>query len=99
MPDPSRLFLEVGLGFFVELTLGEATAVVERKTAALGDRANKLTLDACKVGEGEQLILGSFWYFFGLDSDIFWPFLTDFSHFFCLFKVHLMHFWSFLRSL
>ena len=49
VPDPSRLFLEVGLGFFVELTLEEALKVVERKTAALEDKATALTQDACKV--------------------------------------------------
>ena len=50
VPDPSRLFLEVGLGFFVELTLEEALKVIERKTAALEQKATALTQDACKVG-------------------------------------------------
>ena len=49
VPDPSRLFLEVGLGFFVELTLEEALKVIERKTAALEQKATALTQDACKV--------------------------------------------------
>jgi len=57
VPDPSRLFLEVGLGFFVELTLDEALKVIERKTRALEGRATALTQDACKVKANIKLTL------------------------------------------
>ena len=48
--SPGPPLLEVGLGFFVELTLEEALKVIERKTAALEQKATALTQDACKVG-------------------------------------------------
>lgn len=35
VPDPTRLFLDVGLGFHVELTLGEAIAWIDAKLPTL----------------------------------------------------------------
>lgn len=49
VPDPSRVFVEVGLGFFVELGLDEALAFAQRKAGALEGQADRLTGDACKV--------------------------------------------------
>ena len=49
VPDPSRVLVEVGLGFFVELGLAEARDFAQRRATALEARAERLTRDACKV--------------------------------------------------
>ena len=41
MPDPTKVCVAVGLGFFVELTLDEALAFVAKKDAALSKQVGK----------------------------------------------------------
>ncbi len=57
VPDPTRLFLEVGLGFFVELSLDEALKVAEKKTKVLEEETARLTSDVCKVKANIKLTL------------------------------------------
>ena len=42
MPDPTKVCVAVGLGFFVELTLDEALAFVSKKDAALSKQVSKI---------------------------------------------------------
>ena len=41
VPDPTKVCVAVGLGFFVELTLDEALAFVAKKDAALNKQVSK----------------------------------------------------------
>ena len=36
VPDPTKIFVSVGLGFFVELTLDEALEFISKKDCELG---------------------------------------------------------------
>ena len=42
VPDPTKVCVAVGLGFFVELTLDEALAFVSKKDAALSRQVSKI---------------------------------------------------------
>ena len=44
VPDPTKVCVAVGLGFFVELTLDEALAFVSKKDAALNKQVSNLSL-------------------------------------------------------
>ena len=57
VPDPGFVFVEVGLGFFVEFTLGEAIAHIEKRTKGLEKKAEKLTDDSCKIKANIKLTL------------------------------------------
>eukprot|EP00026_Physarum_polycephalum_P020749 Phypoly_transcript_23533.p1 GENE.Phypoly_transcript_23533~~Phypoly_transcript_23533.p1 ORF type:complete len:158 (+),score=24.35 Phypoly_transcript_23533:26-475(+) len=46
VPDTSKIFVNVGLGFHVEFTLPEAIAFIDKKEAALTTKANALTESA-----------------------------------------------------
>ena len=48
VPDPTKVCVAVGLGFFVELTLDEALAFVSKKDAALSKQVSKI-IEYCKI--------------------------------------------------
>lgn len=56
VPDPSRIFVQVGFGFFVELTLSEALAFIEKKTKHLTQYSEKLTHDSAKIKAHIKLV-------------------------------------------
>ena len=58
VPDPSKIFVAVGLGFFVELTLDEALNFIDRKEKSLTAEAEKLTKDCVKLKAQRKLVLG-----------------------------------------
>merc|ERR1712203_294365 len=43
--DPTKIFVSVGLGFFLELSLDEALEFIKKKDTELSKEANKLTSD------------------------------------------------------
>jgi len=55
--DPRRIFVEVGLGFFVELTLEEALKFADKRVKRLEETAEKLTDKACGVKASIKLTL------------------------------------------
>ena len=57
MSDPRKVFVDVGLGFFVELTLPEALKLIEKKVKLLENKAKKLTEESCKVKANIKLTL------------------------------------------
>ena len=48
MPDPTKVCVAVGLGFFVELTLEEALAFVSKKDAALSKQVGTIIIEILK---------------------------------------------------
>jgi len=56
--DPSKIYVSVGLGFFVELTLEEALKFIDKKDKELESEASKLTTDSCKLKANIKLVLG-----------------------------------------
>ncbi|EDO30400.1 predicted protein [Nematostella vectensis] len=58
VPDPSRIFIAVGYGFFVEFTLSEALNFIEKKLAHLQHSVDKLGKDAAKIKAHMKLVLG-----------------------------------------
>ena len=57
VPDPSRMLVEVGLGFYLELTLNETAKFVDMKVNLLEEKAKSLTEEACKIRATIKLIL------------------------------------------
>jgi prefoldin alpha subunit len=57
VPDPNKIFLEVGLGFFVELSLAEALKVIGKRTEVLEKEAERLSSDSCKIKANIKLTL------------------------------------------
>ena len=58
VPDPTKIFVSVGLGFFVELTLDEALEFIRKKDGELGKEADKLTADCAKLKANIKLVIG-----------------------------------------
>ena len=58
VPDPTKIFVSVGLGFFVELTLDEALEFISKKDGELGKEADKLTSDCAKLKANIKLVIG-----------------------------------------
>merc|ERR1711864_67566 len=58
VPDPTRICVSVGLGFFPELTLEEALVFINKKEKLLEAQADKLTADCCKLKANIKLVLG-----------------------------------------
>ena len=57
VPKPDRIVVEAGLGFFVELTLDEALALVDKRTALLEARTRALSKEACKAKASLKIVL------------------------------------------
>jgi len=55
--DASMIFLDVGLGFHVQLTLNEALSAIDVKTKHLHDKADKLTLQANKIKAQIRIVM------------------------------------------
>jgi len=56
-PDPSKIFVCVGFGFFVEFTLSEALNFIEKKCAHLTSLSDTLTQDAARIKAHIKLVL------------------------------------------
>ena len=55
--DTSKIFVEVGLGFFVEFTLNEAHRFVERKLEILRRDCDAVTEEATQINAKIRLVL------------------------------------------
>ena len=55
--NPQKVFVDVGLGFFVELTHDEAIAFIEKKTKLLDKKTDKLTQASTKIKANIKLVL------------------------------------------
>ncbi len=47
--DCTRIFISIGLGFHLEMTLKEASTFIEEKVTQLTDRADKLAQEAAQI--------------------------------------------------
>ncbi|NXP43089.1 UXT protein, partial [Leiothrix lutea] len=56
-PDPRRVFVALGFGFFAELTLPEALRHLERRNALLQRLSDSLTRDGAKIRAHIRLVL------------------------------------------
>lgn len=56
-PDPRKIILHVGMGFYVEVTLEEALSFIEKKEAAINQQLKQLTSQACKIKAHIKLVL------------------------------------------
>ncbi|KAI9221801.1 Prefoldin subunit-domain-containing protein [Blastocladiella britannica] len=59
VPDTQFIYVNVGFGFHLELTLDEALAFLERKTSHLQEKANKCTRKASEIKAHIQIIMGT----------------------------------------
>ncbi|XP_060737263.1 protein UXT isoform X2 [Tachysurus vachellii] len=57
VPDTSKILVAVGYGFFLELTLSEALAFIEKKNRHLTEYSEILTKDAAKIKAHIRLVL------------------------------------------
>ncbi|XP_017323694.1 protein UXT isoform X2 [Ictalurus punctatus] len=57
VPDTSKIFVAVGYGFFLELTLSEALTFIEKKTLQLTEYSEVLTKDAAKIKAHIRVVL------------------------------------------
>ncbi|CAL1532969.1 unnamed protein product [Lymnaea stagnalis] len=55
--NPSMIFVSIGFGFFLEMTLTEAVSFIEKKTERLQSQAIELTHDASKVKGHIKLVI------------------------------------------
>ena len=58
VPDPTKIFVAIGLGFFVELSLDEAIEFIKKKDMKLEADADKLTKDCAKLKANIKLVIG-----------------------------------------
>jgi len=56
-PDPSKIFVCVGFGFFVEFTMTEAVNFIDKKCAHLTSLSDNLTQDAARIKAHIKLVL------------------------------------------
>ncbi|XP_060788405.1 protein UXT isoform X2 [Neoarius graeffei] len=57
VPDTSKIFVAVGYGFFLELTLSEALTFIEKKTRQLTEYSEVLSKDAAKIKAHIRMVL------------------------------------------
>lgn len=57
VPDPSKIFVAIGYGFFAELTLPEALKFIEKKTQLLTKSSEMMTQDAAKIKANIRMVL------------------------------------------
>ncbi|KAF0298526.1 Protein UXT [Amphibalanus amphitrite] len=55
--DPSRIFVRIGFGFYLEMTLSEALEHVARRVSTLEERAKSLGRDAVAVRAKIDMVL------------------------------------------
>lgn len=55
--DSSKIFVFIGLGFFLEMTLDEALSFTDKRTKFLTENSDRLTSDAVKVKANIRLVL------------------------------------------
>ncbi|XP_071484766.1 protein UXT-like [Diadema antillarum] len=70
VPDSSKIFVQVGFGFFVEFTLPEALAFIEKKTKHLTQYSDKLTQDSAKIKAHIKLVYEGLRELQNLDKDL-----------------------------
>ncbi|XP_050686295.1 protein UXT-like [Eriocheir sinensis] len=49
VPDPSRIYVNIGLGFHLELTLQEALSFIDKKLAILNEKVAESTKKSAKI--------------------------------------------------
>lgn len=57
VPDPSRICVALGHGFFLELTLMEALRFIDRRSHLLTSRSDSLTRDSARIKAHMRLVL------------------------------------------
>lgn len=57
VPNPSRIIIEVGLGFYVEFTHDEGLAFIDKRVKLLEDKAKELTYETTKLKANIKLVL------------------------------------------
>lgn len=57
--DCSKIIVAIGLGFFLEMPLDEATAFVDKKVASLTKDAEQLSEQASEINARVKLVLGA----------------------------------------
>ncbi|XP_041348779.1 protein UXT-like [Gigantopelta aegis] len=57
VPDPSHIFVAVGLGVFVDFTLDEALLFINKKTARLTESTDSLTKKIAQIKAHIKLVL------------------------------------------
>ncbi|XP_078520908.1 protein UXT isoform X1 [Lissotriton helveticus] len=57
VPDPSKVFVAIGYGFFAELTLAEALKFIEKKSQLLTKSSEMMTQDAAKIKANIRVVL------------------------------------------
>ncbi|XP_049630058.1 protein UXT-like [Suncus etruscus] len=55
--DASRIYMALGYGFFLELTLTEALKFIDRKSSLLTELSNSLTKDSMKIQAHIHMLL------------------------------------------
>lgn len=58
IPDTSMIYVAVGYGFYVQFTLDEALAFIEKKCTLLNNSADKLNKEAAKIKAHIKTVLG-----------------------------------------
>lgn len=48
-PDPSKICVDIGLGYYVEYTLADALVYIEKKVKSLNKTADELAVESSKV--------------------------------------------------
>ena len=56
-PDTSKIMVNIGRGFFVELTLAEAADFIQQRCDHLQERADKLSHEASEVNGQIEVVL------------------------------------------
>lgn len=57
VPDASKIYVFIGFGFFLEMTLKEALKYIEKRIKFLTEHTDRLTNDAVKVKSNIRLVL------------------------------------------
>lgn len=57
IPDSRYVYILVGYGYFVQMTLEEALDFIEKKTKVLSDKSQVLTKDSAKIKAHIKLVL------------------------------------------
>lgn len=55
--DPSKIFIAIGYGFFLEMTHPEALKFIEKKTKVLNNSADELRVKACEIKANIKFVL------------------------------------------
>jgi prefoldin alpha subunit len=55
--DPSRIFIAIGYGFFLEMTLDEALKFIEKKTKILNSTADELSEQAAVIKANIRIVM------------------------------------------